>query len=71
MTTARKTALGQVRNRGVVPKLIATQSKSDLAKDVVTYPAALGVTLPAMELVLCGARIRVTAASRPVANRGA
>ena len=38
MTTATKTALGQVRSLGQVPKLIATHTKSGLAKDVVTYP---------------------------------
>ncbi len=39
MKTATKTALGHVRSLGPVPKLIATQTKSGLAKDVVTYPA--------------------------------
>jgi hypothetical protein len=38
--TPTKTALGQVRSLGLVPELIATQTKSGLAKDVVTYPAA-------------------------------
>lgn len=45
MKTATKTALGQVRSLGLVPKLIATQTKSGLAEDVVTYPAIGGTLL--------------------------
>ena len=37
--TATKTALGHVRSLGLVPTRIATQTKSGLAKDRVTYPA--------------------------------
>jgi len=40
--TAPKTALVQVRSLGLVPKLTTTQTKSGLAKDVVTYPAVRG-----------------------------
>jgi hypothetical protein len=43
--TATKTALGQVRSFGLVPKLIAKQTKLGLAKDVVTYPAVGDTTL--------------------------
>jgi hypothetical protein len=40
--TATKTALRQVHNLGLVPKLIATQTKSGLGRDMVTYPANCG-----------------------------
>ena len=42
MKTATKTALGQVRKRGEVPTLIVMQTKSGLAREVVTYPAIGG-----------------------------